>query len=281
VVGLLVALMPLSLFAAGPVFSDLGTAAPVHQPNIQAIGDAGITTGFEDPADPTKRLYNPKDNVTREEMASFLARTAGLGANPPVANAKTAQTANMATNATQLGGMSPSDFLPATGDLTARYSFYGITSNSAFLEFNRVNGPKVTVSVSGVTSGSRARVPLDRLTGAFGRNLAIVSAQICYRVTAGSQINRTELLFGDRGQATSILLDPTDRSSTTTACYTVNPASPATFSGALYLEMEMAFTATTQTIDLDSITLTLRPTTAGAAEAPAEAPRPARGDDPQ
>jgi hypothetical protein len=88
IVGLLVALMPLSILAA-PVFSDLGTAAPVHQPNIQAIGDAGITTGFEDPADPTKRLYNPKDLVTREEMASFLARTAGLGTNPPVTNAKT------------------------------------------------------------------------------------------------------------------------------------------------------------------------------------------------
>ena len=98
-VALLVALLPLSILAAGPIFSDLAAAAPVHQPNIQAIGDAGITTGFEDPNNPGQRLYNPKDNVTREEMASFLARTAGLGTNPPVANAKTAQTAQTAVSA--------------------------------------------------------------------------------------------------------------------------------------------------------------------------------------
>jgi hypothetical protein len=88
-VGLLVTLLPLSILAAGPTFSDLGTAAPVHQPNIQAIGDAGITTGFEDPNSPGQRLYDPKANVTREEMASFLARTAGLGGNAPVVNAAT------------------------------------------------------------------------------------------------------------------------------------------------------------------------------------------------
>ncbi len=81
------ALVPFSLVAAGPTFSDLGTAAPVHQPNIQAIADAGITTGFEDPNNPNTRLYDPKANVTREEMASFLARTAGLGTNPPAARA--------------------------------------------------------------------------------------------------------------------------------------------------------------------------------------------------
>lgn len=90
-VALLVALVPLGIAAAGPMFSDIGEAAEVHRPNIQTIGDAGITTGFADPNNPNARLYNPKGLVTREEMASFLARTAGLGGNPPVANAQTAQ----------------------------------------------------------------------------------------------------------------------------------------------------------------------------------------------
>lgn len=100
-VALLAALLPLSLLAATPVFSDLGNAAPIHQPNIQALAAAGITTGFADPnsTDPDARLYDPKATVTREEMASFLARTTGLGENAPVANAKTAQTADQATNA--------------------------------------------------------------------------------------------------------------------------------------------------------------------------------------
>lgn len=83
IVALLVALLPLSLLAANP-FTDLNPGS-VHNANIDAIFNAGITTGC-DPG----IAYCPNDNVTREEMASFLARTAGLGANPPVANAKTA-----------------------------------------------------------------------------------------------------------------------------------------------------------------------------------------------
>jgi hypothetical protein len=85
----LVTLLPLSVVAAGPTFSDLGSAGEVHRGNIQALSEAGITTGFPDPNDPNARLYEPKGLVTREEMASFLARTAGLGGNPAVANAAT------------------------------------------------------------------------------------------------------------------------------------------------------------------------------------------------
>jgi hypothetical protein len=81
--GVLVALLPLVVLAATP-FTDLTAGSP-HNDNIQAIFDAGITKG----CDPTH--YCPTANVTREEMASFLARTAGLGANPPVANARTLQ----------------------------------------------------------------------------------------------------------------------------------------------------------------------------------------------
>jgi len=82
-VALLVALTPLSLLAAGP-FNDL--TGGVHDANIQAIYDAGITKGCV-----PNVSYCPTANVTREEMASFLARTAGLGTNPPVANANKVQ----------------------------------------------------------------------------------------------------------------------------------------------------------------------------------------------
>ena len=89
--GAFVALTPLALLAASSTFSDLNSAASEHRGNIQAIGDAGITTGFVDPNNPNARLYDPKAFVTREEMASFLARTAGLGGNAPVTNAATLQ----------------------------------------------------------------------------------------------------------------------------------------------------------------------------------------------
>lgn len=74
---LLVALVPLSLFAATP-FTDL--TGGDHDANIDAIYNAGITNGCV----PNER-YCPTELVTREQMASFLARTAGLGANKPVA----------------------------------------------------------------------------------------------------------------------------------------------------------------------------------------------------
>jgi hypothetical protein len=87
---LLLALVPASLLAANP-FQDL--TGGVHDANIDAIYQAGITTG----CDPTH--YCPRDFVTREQMASFLARTAGLGTNPPVANAA------------QLGGVPAAGYL--------------------------------------------------------------------------------------------------------------------------------------------------------------------------
>jgi hypothetical protein len=85
-VALLVALVPLSILAANP-FTDL--TGGVHDANIDAIYNAGITTGCVPNAE-----YCPTANVTREEMASFLARTAGLGSNKPVANAARLATTN-------------------------------------------------------------------------------------------------------------------------------------------------------------------------------------------
>ena len=79
----LLALVPLGVFGAS--FVDLNPGS-VHNANINAIADAGISKGCTDATH-----YCPNDFVTREQMASFLARTAGLGSNPPVANAATLQ----------------------------------------------------------------------------------------------------------------------------------------------------------------------------------------------
>ena len=73
---LLVALVPLATLAANP-FTDLNPGS-VHNANIDAIYNAGITTG----CDPGV-AYCPNGLVTREEMASFLARTAGSATTRP------------------------------------------------------------------------------------------------------------------------------------------------------------------------------------------------------
>lgn len=77
ILALLVALVPLSIFAANP-FADFSSAGPDHQSDIDSAYNLGITNGFKNPDDPNTRLYYPKQNVTREEMASFLVRTASI-----------------------------------------------------------------------------------------------------------------------------------------------------------------------------------------------------------
>jgi hypothetical protein len=109
----LVALVPLTVLADF-AFLDLDPNSP-HNDNITAIKAAGITKGCDPPA---FVQYCPKDFVTREEMASFLARTAGLGDNPPVANARIAQTVpDGAITPGKLGaaGSTPGQVLTSTG----------------------------------------------------------------------------------------------------------------------------------------------------------------------
>ena len=93
----------LALVLAGPAlasdrFDDVPDAN-VHHANITAIAEAGITLG----CNVEGTLYCPDTVVTRDQMASFIARTAGLGANPPV------------TDADLLDGLDSTDFAAADG----------------------------------------------------------------------------------------------------------------------------------------------------------------------
>ena len=108
---LLVALVPLGLLAANP-FTDL-TGGP-HDANIDAIYNAGVTRGCV-----PDQEYCPTRNVTREEMASFLARLGGLGGNAPVAHALTAETAQTATSAQTAGHAGSADTATNAGHATS------------------------------------------------------------------------------------------------------------------------------------------------------------------
>jgi len=179
VVALLVALVPLGLFAASPTFSDLGQAAPEHRGDIQAIGDVGVTTGFDDPnsADPNVRVYYPKDNVTREEMASFLARLGGLGDNPPVANALTAQTVpdrSITPAKLSADGSTAGQVLTSTGSGvtfqnppagTGIPGPTGPAGPSVTATFVRVSGTNVLPVAPGVPQGPEGAVGVGCATG--------------------------------------------------------------------------------------------------------------------
>ncbi|HEY8602106.1 MAG TPA: S-layer homology domain-containing protein, partial [Thermomicrobiales bacterium] len=97
---LLLALVPLSILAANP-FTDLVPGSP-HNDDIDLIYGAGITKGCV-----PDQQYCPTENVTRQEMASFLARVAGLGANKPVVNAAEVD-GRSANELVRLGGKSRS-----------------------------------------------------------------------------------------------------------------------------------------------------------------------------
>ena len=152
VVALLIALMPLSLLAATP-FTDLNPGS-VHNPNIDAIYNAGITKG----CDPD-RAYCPSGTVTREEMASFLARTAGLGNNPPVANAKTAQTVpdgSVTVSKLSPAGSTAGQVLASTGNGVAWQNASG-----------GVTGPQGPAGPQGATGAQGPQGP-QGMTGAQG-----------------------------------------------------------------------------------------------------------------
>lgn len=144
VVALLVALVPLSLLASTP-FNDLNFASP-HNGNIDAIYNAGITRGCV-----PNQQYCPNGLVTREEMASFLARTAGIGGNPPVTNAATVNgyPANMLVRTTGAG--TGNDFLPLT---TSYQTLIAVTITVPTTGFVMVSGGAEIYAAGSSASGS-------------------------------------------------------------------------------------------------------------------------------
>jgi hypothetical protein len=180
----LVALVPLATLAANP-FIDL-VPGSVHNANIDAIYNAGITTGCVPNAE-----YCPTDLVTRQEMASFLARTAGLGSNPPVANAATAvnavnaQSAVNAQNATSAGNADTLDGYDANGLVRVARGTGGTALITATLggTAQYQTGASLTLAVPGpgfvlVTGASTAATASTTCNGSNGGRACTFAARL-------------------------------------------------------------------------------------------------------
>jgi len=163
---LLVALVPFGIRAATLTLSDLNTAAPEHRGNIQTIANVGITTGFVDPNNPNARVYYPKDNVTREEMASFLARLGGLNGNPPVVNAATAQTATTAQGVAP-GAITPAGFSAAgsTAGQVLTSTGSGVAFQSPAAERATVRQSTIAIAATGTTTATTNCLAGEQATG--------------------------------------------------------------------------------------------------------------------
>jgi hypothetical protein len=201
---LLVALTPLALLAANP-FLDLNPGS-VHNPNIEAIYDAGITTGC-DPG----IAYCPNDFVTRQEMASFLARTAGLGANLPTANAKTLQgyaPPGLARVARAIGAnrvdTMPTNALPVTAMYPASQTVVTVALTAPGAGFVLVNGAMLVAASTGVSAivslrdpiGGEASPLLYVNTSAPAGHTGALSPTYLFPVTAGERIFTLEASKG-------------------------------------------------------------------------------------
>ncbi|CAN5692519.1 hypothetical protein BH20ACT2_BH20ACT2_17010 [soil metagenome] len=126
----------------GQRFSDTG--GNVHEPNINAVADAGIAAG---PGDGT---YRPGDGVSRAQMATFLFRGFGGGQPPPPASGRVRVVGNQLIGASgaplQLQGVN-------------RQS----TEYACFFGYGFANGPLDLASVQSMaTWGINAvRVPMN------------------------------------------------------------------------------------------------------------------------
>jgi hypothetical protein len=155
---LLTLLVPLAVLAAGP-FTDLDPNSP-HNANIAAIQAAGITKGCN-PPDFTQ--YCPKDNVTREEMASFIARATGLGGNPPVANALTAINATNAQSAVNAqNAVSAQTAQNAVNAQTAQTVPDGSVTTAKLSSTGATPGQVLVATANGVAFATPGATPIAR-----------------------------------------------------------------------------------------------------------------------
>ncbi|MEA2001882.1 MAG: S-layer homology domain-containing protein [Actinomycetota bacterium] len=126
-------------------FTDLGTS--VHAADIGALATAGITRGCNPP---TNDLFCPQDPVTREQMASFLARALGLDTSPRIVVTADQDLAGIAVGTaeddavTQLTAL----FGPPTNDEAAACPYFLPDNNMRYLRWG-----SLIVAVKTVDSG--------------------------------------------------------------------------------------------------------------------------------
>jgi hypothetical protein len=105
----------LGLPAGSASFTDIGSS--VHAANIEALASAGITKGCNPP---DNTLFCPTAPVTREQMATFLARALHLDVSPRVVVTSAGDLVDvpMGASETETVDQLTALFGPPTGDTT-------------------------------------------------------------------------------------------------------------------------------------------------------------------
>ncbi|MGZ8475481.1 MAG: S-layer homology domain-containing protein [Candidatus Limnocylindria bacterium] len=233
----------LALVLAGPVlaanrFSDVPDSN-IHHDNISAIADANITRGCNEGG----TLYCPGDPVTREQMGSFLARTAGLGGNPAVANAD------------KLDGIDASGFL-AAGDYTVMQLGPWHASGQAAVAISYF--PLSTFVESAAAPQRRVQLALDGLASVGAIGYGFESARICFGPSPNVTIFNTSVFQASDPSSSVLVDDPTDRPMASAACYTVSDSTPTIAASGTTLLLDLQYSAASAA-ELASVTTTWTP----------------------
>ena len=208
--------------------------------DISAITAAGITTGC------APNLYCPKDFVTREQMAAFLNRLGALGpGKTPV------------VNATRLDGLNSTAFLRAQDIVThdlGPWVELGDNANITVLHYNPFTRVRASSSATAVVM-LHVKAP-----SSFGsRTYGVKSVEICYGDEFGTILD-TSVVRGRRGDGDTLILDLTNRSMTSSECYTLTDSTPNVASGGIIVMLAITITTGTSAVLYD-VTTTWTPTT--------------------
>jgi hypothetical protein len=226
----LVVVLLLALVFAAPVlafdrFTDVGPG--VHHDDISAIAAAGITQGCNPP---TNDRYCPADFVRRDQMGSFLARAAGLGTNPPVANAD------------KLDGIDAGGFLPADDYAVMQWGpWHASASGGSALTIAYF--PDVTRVGSAAGGDGDVLLALDGPASVGGIGYGFASARICFSASSNVTIDQTIVYQSTDTSVVSLYADGTDRPMGSDACYTVSDITPNIPTGGTTLLLDLEYVA--------------------------------------
>ena len=219
-------LIPAAAFA-GSLFTDVSDTN-THFDGIKFMKDTGVTAGCGDGT-----VFCPKENVLREQMATFMYRLSGN--DPAVAPS---------VNADKLDGVDSSGFLGSSAKAVDADLLDGIDS-SGFLQSGTIvtttggaawlahNSAPTTITrwVSGTEFSSDGVVVMALAAPTTVGTLVygLHEFELCYSVSGGGFVNVVEAFRTNESSTSgaSLLFDGTDQTTTGCTIYSVDRAAGA------------------------------------------------------
>lgn len=236
------------------------SALPVHV--SASISLAGLSGPWTDSAGNSGTFtFTPGPAAPGSPRPAATANATLLGGQPASAYQLASQPIANATNASQLGGVAASNYLQRMGSTVLQVPVRPMAASDANTTLGTESSNGMVAIISAATTGAHTVVlPIAAPSTLFGVPMRVVSARICYSVSnAATIISSTSIRMLADTFVLANVSDPTDRSSTAIACYTVTPPTPATVEGSVYLSFTLNFNSTAHTVRFTRVEATFAP----------------------